>query len=209
MAVIVSHCVCSSASVSTLPDLPCVTIRILAGSWLPVLCNTPSTILRTNQSISRWFYMLQYIKLCFALTNLWLTVGVWRAELEAGSRTNVSRWTVIYKANIAFRCVCALFYKSELTLAYAISGFCAYVLFLYESYTLFNKWDPRSLRMSRTLVPLTFSYSSKCSPLSKLLKPLSFWCSPLHLTSIALLSVLGEGSLTCGSLWGFYFLFTC
>ena len=30
--------------------------------------------------------------------------------------------------------------------------------------------------------------------------PLSFWCSPLHLISITLLSVLGEGSLTCGSL---------
>ena len=41
-----------------------------------------------------------------------------------------------------------------------------------------------------------------------LLKPLSWWSSPLHLTSTALLSVLGEGSLTCGSLWGFYVIFT-
>ena len=41
-----------------------------------------------------------------------------------------------------------------------------------------------------------------------LLKPLSWWCSPLLLTSTALLSVLGEGSLTCGSLWGFYVIFT-
>ena len=38
--------------------------------------------------------------------------------------------------------------------------------------------------------------------------PLSSWCSPLHVASIALLSVLGEGSLTCGSLWGFCVLFT-
>ena len=36
----------------------------------------------------------------------------------------------------------------------------------------------------------------------------SLWCSTLHTASIALLSVLGEGSLTCGSLWGFYILFT-
>ena len=31
------------------------------------------------------------------------------------------------------------FYKSEFTLAYATSGFCAYVLFQDESYALFYK----------------------------------------------------------------------
>ena len=34
-----------------------------------------------------------------------------------------------------------------------------------------------------------------------------FWCSPLHVASIAHLSVLGEGSLTCVSRWGFHVVF--
>ena len=61
---------------------------------------------------------------------------------------------------------------------------------------------------SWSLTDAYINYQMISLPLSMLLKPLSWWCSPLHLTSIALLSVLGERSLPCGSLWGFYFLFT-
>ena len=35
------------------------------------------------------------------IDHLWLKVGVWRAGHEADARTNLFRWTVIYKANIA------------------------------------------------------------------------------------------------------------
>ena len=38
-----------------------------------------------------------------------------------------------------------------------------------------------------------FIYLPLCSKVFILIKTLSFWCSPLHVASIALLSVLGEG----------------